>query len=412
MTLRMAVAIGVAFVALPAGFLIGRRAGDTRPPPNEITELRAQCADAQAEAWRLRCEVARARRDVRREAGAKSARDSASSSAGSEPAAPEPEFDFATFQDAMRRKDWDAAYPGITRDVIEALLAKNGRKQELLVAAAAMFGEDEAALDFALEALQMDPDCPAALLAGIHRLILLGDPDEALEWLDRLKEADPANSLPNYHAAWLKMQKGDIAGGLEELKEAETKTFISDYVFQGIPGLEAFYREAGCSDGVAKIASCVGLRLGHLVPLRNLAESTADQATEAFGRGEEQRALSLADHARKLGGRLAASSRLIVESLVGFAIETRALELEEQIYQGSGDLARLEEVRRKIAGNLAGAERMKRIGIASESSWGDLSESEAVAFFDRMIREGEAIAARDLPAVRKALEEADASTGK
>jgi len=411
MRAKIAVLIGVVLIALPAGFLVGRRAGNARHE-DELSELRALCAEAQKEAWSLRRDVTRVRGEERREARTKSAPKTVAPSKTSVSEPPTPKYDFTMFQEAMRRKDWDAALRWITRDAIEAVLTKNGRKEELLIAAASMFGDNEAALDYALEALEKDPGSPAALLAGIHRLIIMDDADEAIDWIDKLKEADPANSLPNYYAAWIKMQKGDLAGGLEELKGAEAKTFISDYISQSIPGLEAFYREEGCSESMAKINACAGLRLGHLMPLRHVAEATAEQATEAFDRGEQGSALSLADHARKLGDRLAAGSRLLVESFVGFAIETRALELERQIYLARGEKAKLEEVERKIANNRSTVERMKSIGKAGESALADLSESEAIAYFDRLIRDGEAIAARDLPAVRDALEEPDASAEK
>ena len=411
MRARNAVVIGVVLIALPAGFLVGRRAGNARHE-DKLSELRALCAEAQKEAWSLRRDVTRVRCEERREARAKSAPKTVAPSKTSVPEPPTPKYDFATFQEAMRRMDWDAALRGVSRDAIEAVLAKNGRTEELLVAAASTLGDDEAALDYALEALQKDPDGPTALLAGIHRLIKLGEADEALVWIDKLKEADPANSLPDYYAAWIKMKKGDLPGGLEDLKGAEAKTFISDYVSRSISGLEAFYREEGCSESMAKINACAGLRLGHLLPLRDLAEATAEQATEAFDRGEQGSALSLADHARKLGDRLAAGSRLLVESFVGFAIETRALELERQIYLARGEQAKLEEVERKIANNRSTVERMKRIGKAGESALVDLSESEAVAYFEGLIRDGEAITARDLPAVREALEDPATSTEK
>ena len=405
MTMKSAVAIGIAAVLpLALGVGIGTLTANSGAELKDLAALRSRYARTKSEIDRLRAEVAQAGTKVSRAMPPPAKGNVPESSAVPLEVASPPsrKLDFASAMEQISKAGLHRTGL-ITAETIEATLEKYGRAPRFLVAAA-NFSEPDRSLAYLQEALEKDPGSPLALLIGVYTLLAKGDADaETADWIERMKQADPSNSLPCYLAARTKMASGELDSALREMREASTRSFLNDYHLNLLPEAATFLREAGWSEGAARAIAFGIDRIDDLAPLRRLGEDASNGARARLREGSRQDALAFAQLQAQLGQRLAVSSRTLVGYLAGTATETEALMTEKEVEETLGNRERIDEIEKRIENLRNGVERLKRTGEAFSASFSRFSEAEMQAYIERVLRDGELQAASDLPGVKEAL---------
>ena len=102
-------------------------------------------------------------------------------------------------------------FPKLKAEQIERYVESRGRDALSLIVASLLGGDKDEWLDEATERFPDDPQVAAAML--LHR----GENRDANEWIGRLKENDPENSLGYLLAAKAALDAEDLERALEEL---------------------------------------------------------------------------------------------------------------------------------------------------------------------------------------------------
>ncbi len=126
----------------------------------------------------------------------------------------------------------------LTPEQIEHYVESRGRDALSLIVAAMLSEQGDEWLDEAAERFPNDPGVAAGML--LHR----GGKAEAVEWIGRLKENDPGNSLGYLFAAKSVLDGGNLDEALGELAALES-TRLNDYSESWKSGFAAAYQSAG-----------------------------------------------------------------------------------------------------------------------------------------------------------------------
>jgi len=322
-------------------------------------------------------------------------------------------LDFEALRERFLAGDFNLAVELITPEGVEETLKKHGRSPDFLVAAAMVSPDREARFAYLEEALEKDPKSPVALAAYTMELIESGEAGEfLLNQIEALGEADPTNSLANYYEAHWKFQNGDVEGALEEMRQAAGKAYLNDYSTKLLSAREAFFRDGGCTEGVAKILAPLQIKLSHMGTLRELGRSVLEQSVRLKQEGNQQAALDAARSGIEMGNKLSSYGRFLIHDLVGIACARQGLKEERTIREALGQGDRVQEIDRQIQNNDERVVRAKVISNVLMKSLAEMSEAEILQYWERVLREGEFSAALDLPGVRRALEERAASASQ
>lgn len=281
----------------------------------------------------------------------------------------------------------------LTPEQIERYVESCGRDASSLIVAA-MLGEDrDEWLDEAAERFPDDPGVAAAML--LHR----GENPEAGEWIVRLKEHDPGNSLGYLLAAKSALDGGNLDEALGELAALES-TRLNDYRESWQSGFTDAYRSAGYQGmeaewlGLFQVPVLTG-------EVSRLSTGIAESMIAAEGRGDRATAEALGRAGMKaaalVGGR--GDRDLLINQLISVSMERKLLNQLDAFEFVPGDerlvLERLAEMDERI-------DRIKATIQSHSELLPTLTEPELRQYTRRLQTDGELKAMEWLVAKRQA----------
>ena len=309
--------------------------------------------------------------------------------------------------DAGSFKDWLEDPPDLKLlfppEFIEKILRENGNRVDLLLAAVLLSG-DSGEREFKAKLLQelaaAAGDQPAVQVAMILAgNLLAGNTEGMKEWIDRLKASDPQNALANYLAASEALKRNDPTTALNELLAAGGKTDFNDYLLIDWDAREEFFRAAGYPPAESKVLAFTGMLMPHLSAFREVANSAVESAAKRQEAGDLSGALEITGSVRQLGRSLEQSAgAILINNLVGIAVETKALNLEKTIREAQNDSTGLAAVNLRLAELVTARQEIKNVAPAFDQYLKTADSAAVTAIFDRIRQYGELQTMRDLAA--------------
>jgi hypothetical protein len=283
--------------------------------------------------------------------------------------------------------------PKLTAEQIERYVESRGRDALNLIVAAMLSEDRDEWLDEAAERYPDDPQVAAAML--LHR----GNNPDAEEWIGRLKENDPGNSLGYLLAAKAALDGADPDGALEEFAALES-TRLNDYRDSWQSGFTDAYRSAGYQGMEAEWLGLfqVPVLAGEVSRLSN---GIGEAMIAAEGRGDRAAAEALGLSGMKaaalVGGR--GERDLLINQLISVSMERKLLNQLDAFEFVPGDerlvLERLAEMDERIA-------RIRSAIRSYSELLPTLTESELRQYTRRLQTNGELKAMEWLVAQRRA----------
>lgn len=281
----------------------------------------------------------------------------------------------------------------LTPEQIEHYVESRGRDALSLIVAAMLSEQRDEWLDEAAERFPNDPGVAAGML--LHR----GGKAEAVEWIGRLKENDPGNSLGYLFAAKSALDGGNLDEALGELAALES-TRLNDYSESWKSGFAAAYQSAGYQGleaewlGWAQVPILTG-------EVSRLSNGIGAAMIAAEGRGDRVAAEALGRSGMKaaalVGGR--GERDLLINQLTSVSMERKLLHQLDAFEFVPGDerlvLERLAEMDKRI-------DRIKYAIQGHKQLLPTLTESELRQYTRRVQVEGELKAMEWLVALRQA----------
>jgi hypothetical protein len=213
----------------------------------------------------------------------------------------------------------DGEIAKLTPEQIERYVESCGRDALSLIVAAMLSEDRDEWLDEAAERFPDDPGVAVAML--FHR----GDNPEAVEWIGRLKENDPRNSLGYLLAAKSALDGGNLDEALGELAALES-TRLNDYRESWQSGFTDAYRSAGYQGmeaewlGLFQVPVLTG-------EVSRLSTGIGEAMIAAEGRGDRATAEALGRSGMKaaalVGGR--GDRDLLINQLISVSMERKLL---------------------------------------------------------------------------------------
>lgn len=282
----------------------------------------------------------------------------------------------------MQRLEELMQHAQINPGELAAYLEANQRNAASLLAAAAVTGDKQ----FLREAMEKFPNDPRVALTA---WIGTEKPEERVEWLTRLKTADPANSLPNYLLANELFNSGRADAALAELESAWAKTQFTDYAQESIQDRLEAYTSAGLGEVEATALAWSQHPLPHLAKLKELGRAIEELGASYAQANDPGSADAARQMVRHLSDRLTTGQQFFISDLVGMAIEMHMLNHLDpsQVIAESGTTAaqRLAEITRE-------RERIKQRSRVAEHALNVASDQDVLAYFDRIRLFGETAA--------------------
>ena len=291
----------------------------------------------------------------------------------------------------QRMLDGDIAK--LTPEQIEHYVESRGRDESSLIAAA-MLGEDsDEWLDEAAERFPDDPGVAAVML--LYR----GGKAEAGEWIERLKENDPGNSLGYLFAAKSALDSGNLDEALGELAALES-TRLNDFGVSWRSDFTEAYRSAGYQGMEAEWLGMFQVPV-LTSEVSRLSASIGEAMIAAEGRGDRATAEALGRAGMKaaalVGGR--GERDFLINQLISVSMERKLLNQLDAFEFVPGDerlvLERIAEMDERI-------DRIKATIRSHSELLPTLTESELRQYTRRLQTDGELKAMEWLVAQRQA----------
>lgn len=281
--------------------------------------------------------------------------------------------------------------PKPTTEQMNAFVTENHRSLDSLLGAFGATGERA----YLKEAVAAHPTNSKALyqayfFASEYKSDEVATP-ERRQYLEALKSADPKNSLAWYLSARDYFKAGQPQAAIGELRTASTLPGYDYYALEYMQDTQDAFAAAGHPDIEAKAESTFGLPLPHLAQLRDLSRALVEQATAAQQAGDQSGANEILTLGLSLAQRFQPGQKLLIEDLVGVAVERTVLAAFDPAapYGGSGQTVkdRLEQVNQR-------RDALKAIGNNSDALMPLMTEQDLSAFIDRLKTVGEESALR------------------
>lgn len=266
-------------------------------------------------------------------------------------------------------------YPDLTSSQLETYVVHEGRSAASLLTAFVLSNGDVSWLREAAESYPHNPRVSATML--MRGSELGGD---SKEWIQRMQENDPQNSLGWYQAAVTAFKEGNSDEALNALQSAVSRGRPSLYHEEFSRDVSKAYRSAGYEALQAESLGASRMEGQHFSLLVDLA--TLVGAEPAFARGPAgKEMLALAENLRGSTGRGVVMDRMTAAMIDRHLLGR--LELSDDV-PGAEVFAieRLEEGRHESSEIMALVERCKRL-------MPKLSDTEVKQFLRRMSIEGE-----------------------
>ena len=218
--------------------------------------------------------------------------------------------------------------PKLSREQVEAWLAKHNRNAMSLLAAFRAMGDtnylNEAATNF--------PNDPHVDLAVLSRDEF---PADRRKWLDLFKQSSPSNSLANYFSAEDDFKNGKADEAAQELLVASGKSQFDNYAVENQLDAEELYSVSGKSptevvtDAMSDMA---GENLPELATFKRLAMGIGDLEQQYVNSGDANSAMNLVQMGMTLANQIQSgdSGKYLINQLVGMADENIVLSKLDQ----------------------------------------------------------------------------------
>jgi hypothetical protein len=268
----------------------------------------------------------------------------------------------------------------LTAEQIEHYVELRGHDALSLIVASFLSGSGDKWMEEAAERFPDDPRVAAGML------IKRGSSSEASEWIARLKEHDPGNSLGYLLAAKSALDGKDLDGAMKELSALES-TRLNDFRETWQSGITEAYRSAGYRGMEAEWLGMwqVPVATGEM---GRLSAGIAEAMVAAQERGDRATAESLGRSGMKaaelVGGR--GDRDLLINQLISVSMERKLLNQLHVFDFVPGDqrivVERLGEMDNRIA-------RIKSVIQSHTELLPTMTESELSQFTRRVQVEGE-----------------------
>lgn len=268
----------------------------------------------------------------------------------------------------------------LTPEQIEHYVESRGRDALSLIVASMLGESGETWLDEAAERFPDDPRVAAAML------IKRGGRPEAGEWIARLKEHDPGNSLGYLLAAKSALDGRDLDGAMKELSALDS-TRMNDFRETWQSGITDAYHSAGYQGmeaqwlGMAQVPVVAG-------QVMRLSAGIAEAMVAAKERGDRTTAESLGRSGMKAAALMSGRGDrdLLINQLISVSMERKLLNQLHVFDFVPGDqrivVERLGEMDKRIA-------RIKSVIQSHTQILPTLTESEIRQYTRRVQVEGE-----------------------
>jgi hypothetical protein len=233
----------------------------------------------------------------------------------------------------------------------------------------------------AAEAFPDDPFVQSKVL--FHNVF----PEQRGEWIERMKQSAPDNSLPHLLAAQELMKRGDATGALAEIVAGRTKK-LDDYTRETMAGLEEAYVLAGRPLAESKAMGSSEILLPQLAPFKKLAIDLRDTAEKYGQAGDGPGQAALLEAGWIMGSQLRESGQrgALLNELVGLAVENISLQYWPENVDASF-------VNRPVSDQLASNGEFRKQVKTGSATWNqwlpNAPENEVIAFYDRLRLFGE-----------------------
>lgn len=276
-------------------------------------------------------------------------------------------------------------FPKVSLDQLEAYLAKNHRSVDALLGALRASGEDA----LLQEAKDKFPNDPRVQFAAAFKT---ESPEERRQWLEKLKQSDPANALPDYLLAAEHFRTGQAEQALQELTAAAAKPGMGNYVQDFIQNAEEAYTAAGIPSDEAKAIAAASALLPEQARLKQMGVDLRELAKRYQQAGDETSAQTVFEMSLNLGRRLGDSPQsTLIEELVGMAIQRLTLNAmnPNAPYGDTG-----QTVQNQIAALDARRKGYKELTSKSQPILLSMSNQDVAHYFERTKLYGEVAAMR------------------
>jgi hypothetical protein len=268
----------------------------------------------------------------------------------------------------------------LTAEQIEHYVESRGRDALSLIVASFLSGSWDKWLEEAAEWFPDDPRVAAAML------LKRGNSPEASEWIARLKEHDPGNSLGYLLAAKSELDGKDLNAALKELSALES-TRLKDHRETWQSGITDAYRSAGCKGMEAEWLGMwqVPVATGEM---GRLSAGIAEAMVAAQERGDRATAEALGRSGMKAAALVSGRGDrdLLINQLISVSMERKLLNQLHAFDFIPGEerlvVDRLSEMDKRIA-------RIKSVIQSHTELLPTMTESELRQFTRRVQVEGE-----------------------
>ncbi len=272
----------------------------------------------------------------------------------------------------------------LDRADVEAMLQLRGYSREALISAALLTG-DLAHLKMAAERFPGDPQ--------VQLLVITNDvfPEARSEWIDRLKQSQPDNSLASVLKSGDQFASGKQEEALEQLRLAASQPDYEGFTTESMLAMESGLIDLGYGSLESKLRSTMGLPLPELQMIRktlNQLHPLAESAATVEERND------LATLGIVLGNQLSqgAGRTTIINGLVGMATENKFLKLLEPDYQSPTLSATPAEMLAEIETERQEISEIIEFGFGPRLQ--ELDEAKFSHYLDRLRTQGELEAIR------------------
>ena len=264
--------------------------------------------------------------------------------------------------------------PALSPEQLNNYLTQNQRNAESLLAA--FRASSDAA--YLKEAEEKFPNDPRVAYAAVFKS---DSPEERSQWLDRLKQSDSGNALPNYFSALDAFKSGQMDRAVQEITAATGKQQFQDYTMDFLQNAEEAYRSAGYSEADAKSIAATQLLLPDLKELRDLGRQMVSLANSYRQSGDSASADTALQMDIALGQRFGGyPGEPLIDRLVGIAIERDALTTMDSTspYGIAGQTVqdRLDQLNKT-------RESLKSLAQQETSLFQRMSDTDIVSYWDR-----------------------------
>ena len=279
----------------------------------------------------------------------------------------------------------DGDIPRVSREQLESYLSQNQRSAGALLGALRASGDQS----LLAEAKERFPNDPRVQFAAAFKT---DSPAERQQWLEKFRDSDTGNALPDYLLAADHFKSGQTEQALQDISSASAKPALENYLVDFIQNAEEAYIGAGFSADEAKAIAATSALLPEQARLKQVGTELVELAKRYQQAGDEASARAVLEMGMNLGLRLDQTAQpTLIQELVGIAIQKMVLNAMNPAapYGDSGST-----VQNQIDALNARRNSYKELTSKSEPLLRTMSDQELARYFDRVKLFGDPAAMR------------------